>query len=148
MTPPLVPHGISLTCIFFRYKKDSNVNTAIQSSQSMTWKIKRTWSVWSVTWTGSYWVIRGNFRWKPENFKIWFHKQNARTLNATWINSHVFTPGSVTVCRSAPPLQYTPTWPSGTWCKMDKLFLILDDDGITIYNIAIERHKFPGSTLK
>jgi hypothetical protein len=31
---------------------------------------------------------------------------------------------------------------------MDKLFLILDDDGITIYNIAIERHKFPGSTLK
>lgn len=24
-------------------------------------------------------------------------------------------PGSVIVFRSAPPIQYTPTWPSGTW---------------------------------
>lgn len=47
-----------------------------------------------------------------ENLKILKYDSTSKmpgTLNATWINSHVFTPGSVTVCRSAPPLQYTPT---------------------------------------
>ncbi|RDX85552.1 hypothetical protein CR513_33244, partial [Mucuna pruriens] len=29
-------------------------------------------------------------------------------------------PGSVIVFRRAPPFQYTPTWPSGTWCRMVK----------------------------
>lgn len=42
----------------------------------------------------------------------------------------ILKPGSVIVSRRAPPLQYTPTWPSGTWCIMDKLFLRVEDVGI------------------
>lgn len=37
--------------------------------------------------------------------------------------NHHLEPGSVIVFRRAPPLQYTPTWPSGTWCRIDKVLL-------------------------
>ena len=133
MTPPLVPHGISVTCngiiTQITVPNEASIPKAFLTKLPYLSEVSLEQAhneLWKATSDENLKYLVSN--WSKFRCKHGTEEKHQKD----WTSDS--TPGSVIVCRSAPPLQYTPTCPSGTWWRMDKLFLKDDgDDEIATY---------------